>query len=136
MFSKSIKFSCVLYIAACVFLSGCVPLLIGAGIVTGYLATKDTVSGNLEVSYDKLWETALSVLEEKALIVERDRQTGLIRATLNKDEIVVKMKELTETSQNLRVTARKALALANLNLAQEIFTKIVRNLENSSLTQD
>jgi hypothetical protein len=136
MLSKAIKSSFALYLASCVFLSGCVPLLIGAGIVTGYLATKDTVSGNLEVSYDKLWETALTAVAEKAEIVEQDKQLGLIRAVVNKDEIVVKIKELTETSQNLRVTARKALALANLNLAQEIFTKIVRNLEYSALTRD
>jgi hypothetical protein len=121
---------------SCVLLSGCVPLLIGTGIVTGFLVTKDTVSGNFEVSSDKLWKTSLAAVDEKADIVEQDQARGFIKGTINKDEIVVKIKELTETSQNLRVTARKAFALANLTLAQEIFTKIVRNLEHANLNQD
>ena len=136
MFFKPVRLFCILGIVSSVILSGCVPLLIGAGVVTGFLVTKDTVSGNFEVSYDKLWTTALAAVDEKGDIFEQDKQAGIIKAKSNKDEIVVKMKELTETSQNLRVTARKALALANLALAQEVFTKIVRNLEHANLKQD
>ena len=136
MFFKSFKVSCVVCLVSCVLLTGCVPLLIGAGIVTGFLVTKDTVSGNFEVSSDKLWQTSLAVMEEKTDIVEQDQTRGYIKGKINKDEIVVKIKELTETSQNLRVTARKAFALANLTLAQEIFSKIVRNLEHANLNQD
>ena len=129
---KSIKLSCVVCLVSCVLLSGCIPLFIGAGIVTGYLTTKDTVSGNFEVSSAELWQTALAAVEEKANVVEQDQTRGYIKATANRDEIVVKIKELTETSQNLRVTARKALAFANLTLAQEVFSKIVRNIENAN----
>ena len=136
MLSKSFKLSCILYLVSCILLSGCVPLLIGTGIVTGFLVTKDTVSGNFEVSYDKLWTTALTAVQEKSDIFEQDKTAGIIKAKRGRDEIVVKVKELTETSQNLRVTARKALALANLTLAQEVFNKIVRNIEHSNLNQD
>ena len=97
------------------------------------MTTKDTVSGNFDVSRDKLWTTALEVVQEKADITDQNEAAGLIKAKVNHDEIVVKIKELTESSQNLRVTARKALALANLTLAQEVFSKIVRNLEHANL---
>jgi len=107
---------------------GCVPVLIGTGVVTGYLATKDSVSGNIETSFDKLWEVSLRVVSKRAEITDRDKDLGLIKAKKGKDQITIKIKELTEHSYNLKVTCRKALALANLKLAQEIFTKIVRNL--------
>ncbi|MBN2120558.1 MAG: DUF3568 family protein [Candidatus Omnitrophica bacterium] len=129
MFAKNIKLSCVLCLLSCLLVSGCVPLIIGAGIVTGYLVTKDTVSGNLEVSFDELWKAAVGAVQEKADITDQNKEAGIIRAKLRNDEIVVKVKELTETSQNLRVTARKVLALAHLDLAQEVFTKIIRNLD-------
>ncbi len=107
---------------------GCVPVLIGTGVVTGYLATKDSVSGNIETSFDKLWEVSLRVVSKRAEITDKDKDLGLIKAKKGKDQITIKIKELTEHSYNLKVTCRKALALANLKLAQEIFTKIVRNL--------
>ncbi|RKY28164.1 MAG: hypothetical protein DRP61_02385 [Candidatus Omnitrophota bacterium] len=109
---------------------GCVPVLIGTGVVTGYLATKDSASGNIETSFDKLWEVSLRVVSKRAEITDRDKDLGLIKAKKGKDQITVKIKELTEHSYNLKVTCRKALALANLKLAQDIFTKIVRNLGN------
>ena len=133
MFFRFIKSTCVLCLVSCVLFTGCVPLLIGTGIVTGFLVTKDTVSGNFEVSREKLWQTALAALDEKAEIVEQDQSKGYMKGTVGKDEIVIKIKELTESSQNLRVTARKAFALANLTLAQEVFSKIVRNLEHANL---
>ncbi|MCD6540183.1 MAG: DUF3568 family protein [Candidatus Omnitrophica bacterium] len=111
-------------------LIGCVPILIGTGVVTGYLATKDSVSGNIEASFDKLWEVSLKVVAKRAEITDRDKDSGLIKAKKGKDQITVKIKELTEHSYNLKVTCRKALALANLKLAQDIFTKIIRNLGN------
>ncbi|MFC1514590.1 DUF3568 family protein [Candidatus Omnitrophota bacterium] len=133
MATKGTRLYCTLILISSLLLTGCVPLLIGAGIVTGFLVTKDTVSGNFEVSYDKLWASALAAVEEKADIVDQDKEKGFIKAGSNQDEIIVKIKELTESSQNLRVTARKALALANLTLAQEVFTKIVRSLEHVNL---
>ena len=116
------------FILAVFCLSGCVPVLIGTGIVTGYLVTKDSVSGNLENSFENIWSTSLQVVNDKAEIIDQNRDAGLIKAKRGKDSITVKITELTEHSYNLRVKSRKALAIANLSLAQEVFTAIVRNL--------
>jgi hypothetical protein len=132
MFFRSMRLSCVVCLVSCVLLTGCVPLFV-AGAAAGFLVTKDTVAGNFEVSGAKLWDTALAALEEKSKVVEQDQTRGYMKGTINKDEIVIKIKELTESSQNLRVTARKAFAFANLTLAQEVFSKIVRNLERANL---
>lgn len=111
------------------FLCGCIPLVfIGAGAVTGYLVTKDSVSGNIESSFDNLWQTALSVLSSQAEIMDKDKQRGVIQARAGRNSITVKITELTENSYNLKVSSRKSLAIANFSLAQKIFTKIIRNL--------
>ena len=127
---KGARLSCTLYLILSVFLSGCwVPIvLVGAGIMTGFYTTRDTASGNIEVTFDELWNTALKVIGSKADITDQNSQAGLIRAKYLNNDIVVKIKELTEHSHSLKVTCRKVTALANLKLAQELFTKIVRNL--------
>ena len=128
MYSKSVQVFFCSFILAIFCLSGCVPVLIGTGIVTGYLVTKDSVSGNLETSFASLWDTSLVVVGNKAEIIDQNRDAGIIKAKRGKDSILVKITQLTEHSYNLRVKARKVFAIANLSLAQEIFTAIVRNL--------
>ena len=130
MQAKFFKLFTTFFLLSTLFITGCVaPLIIGGVIVTGYAAAKDTVSGNLETTGDKLWNIALQVMSEKADIIEQDRQTGVIKAVQGNNKISLKMHELTEHSYNLRVSARRAVAFANLSLAQEVFTKIVRNME-------
>ena len=129
---RIIRFSCIFYLVSCILLTGCwVPIiLVGAGIVTGFYTTRDTASGNIETTFDELWNTALKVIGERADITDQNSQAGLIRAKYLNNDIVVKIRELTEHSYNLKVTCRKATALANLKMAQELFTKIVRNLSD------
>ena len=122
-------FSIIYLVLSSILLSGCIPILIGAGVVTGYLATKDTVSGNIDTSLNRLWETSLRVLSDKAEITEQNKDSGVIKARQGPNDIAVKIKELTESTYNLKVTARKATALANLTLAQELFMKIIRNID-------
>jgi len=108
--------------------SGCVPVLIGTGLVTGYVAIRDTASGNLEASFDELWSTSLRVIAEKGEIIDQNQDTGMIKAKYEKNDIAVRIKELTKHSYNLKVTCRKFIMVANLNLAQELFTEIIRRL--------
>ena len=115
-----------------VFLSGCAPVLIGVGVVTGYMVTKDAVSGNFDINYDDLWDVAVYVLERKGEIVFSDKRAGILKAHIGKDVVVVKVKELTETSQNLRVSARKKGVISDLSLAEDIFSSIVRRLTKTS----
>lgn len=124
------SFGVVFLLVASLFLSGCAPLLIGSGLVAGYLATKDSVSGNIETSFERLWNKSLYVLKERGEIVDYKRALGWIKARYKGNAVTVNIKELTEHSYKLHVRARKAVAIANLELAQEVFTKIIRNLDS------
>jgi len=46
-----------------VLVVGCIPVLIGAGIVTGYSLSNSTASGNVNVEYRVLWDICLDKLE-------------------------------------------------------------------------
>lgn len=125
---KKIIFLTTVFYFLFIIFEGCVPVLLGTGVVTGYLTTKDSVSGNIEASFDRVWEVSLSVVSNKAEVLDKNRAGGIIKAKRGKDEIVVKIRELTEHTCSLTVTCRKSVVLANLKLAQDIFTKIIRNL--------
>jgi hypothetical protein len=117
--------------AAALLLNGCLllPFLVGAGVVTGYVAFKDSAAGNLDTTFDDLWNAAISVLEREAdEIVLEDTTQGIIKAEKGTSEITVRVIEFTSYAYKLRVTARRQYALANLELAQDIFTRIVRQV--------
>ena len=113
-----------------VFLSGCVaPLIIGGILVTGYAIAKDTVSGNVDATFDQLWDSSLKVVSDTAEISSQNLETGVIKGFRGNDTITVKIRELTRHTHNLRVSCRKSLAFTNLSLAQQIFTEIINNLK-------
>jgi len=136
MFFKKVIVYFSFFLLPAISLTGCVPVLIGAGVVAGYFVTKDSVSGNLEVSFEELWNVSLSEVGNKADITDQNKQAGLIKARYGKTNIVVRIRELTEHSYNLKVTCRKAIAIADLSLSQDIFTRIVRNLKISNRGSD
>ncbi len=107
------------------FMAGCVPVLIGVGAVGGYMITKDAVQGSFEVSYDKLWNASIDLLEAKGELILNSKRAGIIKAKIKKDTVTIKIKEITERTQTLRVSARTAGVFANLTLAQNIFSEIV-----------
>ncbi len=132
MFFKKVIVYFSFFLLPAISLTGCVPVLIGAGVVAGYFVTKDSVSGNLEVSFEELWNVSLSEVGNSADITDQNKQAGLIKARHGKTNITVRIRELTEHSYNLKVTCRKAIAIADLSLSQDLFTRIVRNLKVSN----
>jgi hypothetical protein len=125
-------FGLILFLIMSVCLTGCAPLLIGSGIVAGYMVTKDSVSGNIDTSFNRLWDTSMYVLRERGEIIDYRQDSGWIKAVYSDNSVTINIKELTRTTYNLRVKARKAVVLANTALAQEIFTKIISTLESGS----
>lgn len=118
------------FVAAAVAVSGCVPVLVGVGVVTGYVAFKDTAAGNVDATFDDIWEAVLDVAESRTDIESKDKDRGVLKATV-KDGLIsltVKVVPLSEHSYKLKVTARRRMAVADLETAQAIFTAIVRAL--------
>ena len=109
-------------------ISGCVPLLIGAGIAGGVIFGRDYVSGNVDIGFDDVFSAAKAELEERGEVLDADVNDGLIRGKIKKDWITIKVVSLTSSATRVKVSARKEYAIANIALAEDVFTSIISNL--------
>ncbi len=107
-------------------LCGCAPLIIGGavGAIGAYAVSKDTIQGDTDKPYDSLWDSAVFVVTSKGAIKQENKLKGYIELKDNSSQIYIRMLRLTRSTVRIRVSARK-YHLPNLNLAQEIFTKIM-----------
>lgn len=109
--------------------TGCIPALIGTGVVAGYSLSNDSAVGTVRISYRKLWDIALSQVEYmRGEKVDADESKGTIKADINGYEVVIRIDTLTNNDQRLRVKARKFM-LPKPEFAQNIFVKIIRGLK-------
>lgn len=110
--------------------SGCVPVIAGAaGIATSYVAFNDSVAGNLDTTFDDLWNVSRNVLLNRSEIVSEEVDSGVIKARNGNNDITVKIIAFTDNAYKLKVSCRRSYRMAaNLEMAQDIFTRIVRAL--------
>lgn len=110
--------------------SGCIPVLAGAaGVATSYVAFNDTAAGNLDTTFDDLWNESRNALIQRAEIINENPDLGIIRARSGNNDITLKIIAFTDNAYKLKVSCRRGYKLAaNLELAQDIFTRIVRAL--------
>ena len=112
-----------------VLVVGCIPVLIGAGIVTGYSLSNATASGNVNVEYRVLWDICLDKLESmEAEILVSNESKGVIKANLSEHGIAVKISSISTDTQRLKVSARQLL-MPKAQFAQKIFLKLISDLQ-------
>ena len=107
-------------------ISGCVPLIVGSavGALGGYAISRDTIQGETDIDYNKLWDVALSISRIRGTIISEDSIRGQINLEVESSKVYIRLVRLTRQTTRLRVSARK-YHLPNLNLAQDIFVKII-----------
>lgn len=120
------RFSAVFF--GMVFLSGCAPVLIGAGAVGGYAVSKDSVTDYFETSQDRLFDAAVAVLQQKGAVNLQDRQMGAIEAEVEQSKVKVRLEKVTDGTVKVTIKARNQLLLPNISLAQDIYTALVKAL--------
>jgi len=112
-----------------VVLIGCVPLIIGAGIVTGYALSGDSASGNVKSEYRILWDVCLDQLETaKAEILLANESKGVIKALVSENRLVISIDTVDPENQRVKISARKYL-LPKPQFAQKFFFKVVQDLQ-------
>lgn len=110
-------------------LIGCVPLIIGAGIVTGYALSGDSASGNVKSEYRVLWDVCLDQLESaKAEILLSNESKGVLKALVSENRMVISIDTIDFENQRLKVSARKYL-MPKLQFAQKFFFKVIQDLQ-------
>ena len=120
-----------IYLAAflCVFSSGCVFIIVGAaGAVGGYAVTRDTFEGVSSKSQEELLASAHKVMSIMGTILNERPKDGEIVGTVYGAHVTVDVIQINLTTSKLRVKARK-LIFPRIGIAQEIYTKIMNQLE-------
>ena len=113
----------------CIFSSGCWFLVIGgAGAVGGYAISQDTFEGVSGKGQEELLASAHKVLSIMGTITDERPKEGEIVATVNGAHVTMDIIQINLTSSKLRVKARKDM-LPCLSIAQEVYTKIMNQLE-------
>ena len=119
----------ILVCAVSLALSGCAAVLVGAGVAGGYAISKDSVKNNFDVSKDRVYGTALGVVKEMGQVTLEDRKSGKIEAKVQDVDITVTIKQLTKKTVELKVGGRNKFKMPALDVAQEVYTKIVERSE-------
>jgi len=116
-------------ISGLLLITGCVPVLIGAGVATGYSLSSDNASGNVNVEYRVLWDMCLDKLEAmEAEILVSNESKGVIKAKLSEHSIAIKINSISLDTQRLKVSARQLL-MPKAQFAQKIFLKLISDLQ-------
>ena len=110
--------------------SGCVPLIIGgaAGALGAYAVSKDTIQGDTDKAYGRLWNSAMMVARSRGVIKEEDNVRGYLQFQDGSTLVTVKLVQLTHSTVRLKVTGRKH-HLPDIDLAQDVFVKITEGAQ-------
>jgi len=106
---------------------GCVPLLIGgaAGALGAYVVSKDTIEGDTDKSYDRLWASAVSLARSKGSVKVEDNRKGYLDfVDASSSKVQIRLIRVTRSTVRIKITARKH-HLPDLTLAQDLFVKII-----------
>ncbi len=110
-------------------ITGCIPVLIGAGVVTGYSLSNAAASGNVKAEYRVLWDLCLDKLETmEAEILVSNESKGVIKAKLSEHSIAIKVDSISLDTQRLKLSARQLL-MPKPQFAQKIFLKLISDLQ-------
>jgi hypothetical protein len=108
-------------------LSGCAALIVGgaAGALGGYAVSKDTIEGDSDKAYESLWDSAMTIAKARGTIKQENQQRGYIELETDSSKVHIRLTRLTRATTRVRVSARNKYHLPNLNLAEDIFAKIM-----------
>jgi len=109
-------------------MSGCALLLVGAGAAGGYAISKDSVKNTYDLSHAFVYQQSLVVAKEMGLVTVEDHTHGLIRAKVQDANVTITVKQLTKRTVELRVKARNALLMPEVDVAQAVYNKINERL--------
>lgn len=110
------------YVIVCLagsWLAGCAPLLITTGAVGGYAVSKDSVTIDLDQSWDRIWEISLQETKRLGQIKRQDPENGRIDARIQKTDVVLTLQKLTPKTVRVVIHARKYL-LPHVEMAQRL----------------
>lgn len=108
--------------------TGCTPIVFVAGAVGGYAISRDTFEGVSAHALDELWDASNKVVSIMGTISDSDKSKYQIIGRVNGTDIVLTLYPVNLTTTKIRIKARR-LMLPRVSVAQEVYTKIMNQLE-------
>jgi hypothetical protein len=118
------KFLSLILILGCFSFSGCILLLLGGAATGGYALSTDGAEGVVDASYNKVWDSAIEVMEEDGIIKVQDEKHGRIEAEVDTINMKVEIDKIGRDSVKLKVSGRKHL-MPKAKQAEKEFVKIL-----------
>ncbi len=109
-------------------LSGCAPLLVGAGAVGGYALSRDSVIDYVDNSKEAVYEEALTVAKKMGEVALEAPKQGVIQARIEQADVKITVRQLTPQTVELRVRARNKFLMPKVNVAQRVYARIKERL--------
>ncbi len=109
------------------FLSGCVAIILGAGVAGGIAISQDTVRLQYDTNFENAWQTTHIALDKMGIISAEDKKAGKIEATIQESHVVARVIPVVSTAMRIEVKARKNM-LPNIDLASKIINDINNRL--------
>ncbi|MFH1857110.1 MAG: DUF3568 family protein [Candidatus Omnitrophota bacterium] len=111
-------------------LCGCAAVLLGAGILGGAAISDDTVQSYIDKDFDSLWNISLDVLGKMGTVEEKNKDTGVIKAVVEKSNVTIKLEGVTDKTTRLKISARKIRKLLpDIDKAAIINNRIAKQAE-------
>lgn len=127
--NRNLWMALFLIVVSCIG-GGCALFLVGAGAAGGYAISKDEIEGFTDRDYERTWETARRVIAQDGAILAENKTLGEIEATVRDSNVKTKIEKYSTVSVRLRIQARKGYnLLPDIETAQDIFTKIIKDLK-------
>ena len=126
MMSKRIN---TLILVATIFIGGCAPVLIGAGAIGAYALSNDSAKGNIETSYNTLWNLSHNTVKKMGGSVTLIKESsGIIKALISGYSVTIRINSLSSSTQELKVSARKNF-IPKPYFAQKVFMEIIKRFK-------
>lgn len=115
-------------LAASLAIPGCAVLLVGAGVAGGYAISKDSVRNVFDLPREVVYDRSLTVAKEMGVVTVEDRAHGYLKAEIQDVNVTITVKPLTKRTVQLIVKGRSHLFMPKVDVAQEVYTKIIERL--------
>ena len=126
-----------LLLILCFPAAGCVPLLVGAaaGGLGAYAVSRDTIEGDTDTPYENLWDAAVELSKVRGTVKIQDYTKGTIEFEAKPSKVWIRFTRLTQATTRVRIASRKN-HLPNLELAQDVFVRLMERAKGLSVDED
>lgn len=110
--------------------SGCVAIILGAGVAGGIAISQDTIRLQSNTNRDRAYNVTRQTLDRLGIINKEDQKTDTMEATVEDSHVVARIIPVTKNSMRIEIKVRKNM-LPNMDLASKIVNDINGRLHSA-----